>query len=78
MGLGPISSAGKSLPITPWKGSWAAEVNKPLSDEERLRIGESHRNPQRLGLLHAQGHGRNVAYEEFAAGTLAFERERGG
>lgn len=28
MGYGPVIN-GKQMPITPWKGSWAATVNNP-------------------------------------------------
>lgn len=31
MGYGPIVN-GKQMPITPWKGSWAATVNQPIPE----------------------------------------------
>lgn len=29
MGCGPVIN-GKQMPITPWKGSWAEQVNQPI------------------------------------------------
>jgi hypothetical protein len=28
MGYGPVTPGGKQLPITPWKGSWAWEMEQ--------------------------------------------------
>lgn len=37
MGYGPVIN-GKQMPITPWKGSWAATVNNPDPEQaERMR-----------------------------------------
>ena len=49
MGYGPVVN-GKQMPITPWKGSWAATVNNPRPNPPTTiyiapAVGESH-HPQ--------------------------------
>lgn len=42
MGYGPVTPGGKHAPITPWKGSWAEQVNRPIPEHIKRHHTDQH------------------------------------